>query len=156
MRHFGMSDDPLAYLLDRFATDATTLRGRATHLTGKPAPPHGPDAAASRRMAEACDHVLQQLRPLAGLPMPALLEGLAQLGPELESRAARAPDAFVRSVYGGAATRVAEIVQRTRQAMDDGADDADDEASDSDVDDDEDAEFDDDELDEDDEDEVAR
>lgn len=121
-----MEDEPLAYLLHRFATDATTLRARADHLGAK-TPEHGPDAAASRRMADACDDVLQRLNALATLSDDALLSALAALGPALESRASGASDAYVRSVYGGAAARVDDVVSRTRaaQTADDLPDDAD-------------------------------
>jgi len=109
-----MSDDPLTYLLDRFATDATTLRARAAHLTGQNAPEHGPDAAASVRMAEACENVLALLNELSTQNDDEMLDALDDLGPELHALSERATDAFVRSVYGGAATRIADIVQRTR------------------------------------------
>ncbi len=133
-----MSDEPLAYLLHRFATDAATLRARAEQLSAKP-PAHGPDAAASRRMADACDLVLAQLNSAAARAGDDLLGALEQLGPQLEAQAARAPDAYVRSVYGGAAARVQEVVVRTRAALDDTApdDDAlDEESNDDDLDDD--------------------
>ncbi len=109
-----MSDDPLTYLLDRFATDATTLRARAAHLAGQNAPEHGPDAAASVRMAEACESVLALLNELSTQNDDEMLDALDDLGPELHALSERATDAFVRSVYGGAATRIADIVQRTR------------------------------------------
>jgi len=140
-----MADDPRSYLLDRFTADAVTLRVRAAQLAGKPAPAHGPDAAASERMAEACDHVAMLIADL-GDSVPDQLMALDDLLPRLAALAERATDAFVRSVYGGAATRIAEIVSRER-AVDDEAeagpedDDADaDEAIDDD-------EFDDDDLD---------
>ncbi len=121
-----MSDDPLTYLLDRFATDATTLRARAAHLAGAAPPAHGPDAAASLRMAEACELVLAMLNDLSTETDDEMLDALDGLGPELHALSERAEDAFVRSVYGGAATRVSEIVRRTRGDDADADDDVDD------------------------------
>jgi hypothetical protein len=120
-----MADDPRSYLLDRFSADAATLRARAAQLAGKPAPTHGPNAAASERMAEACDHVLALLGDL-GDSVAAQLAALDAVLPQLAALAERAPDAFVRSVYGGAATRIAEIVSKERAANDGDADDFDD------------------------------
>jgi len=125
-----MSDDPLTYLLDRFATDATTLRARAAHLTGQNAPEHGPDAEASIRMAEACEDVLALLNDLSTQNDEEMLDALDDLGPELHALSERATDAFVRSVYGGAATRVADVVQRTRRHDDDAEDGDDDDVDD--------------------------
>jgi hypothetical protein len=118
-----MADDPRSYLLDRFTTDAATLRARAAQLAGQPAPAHGPNAAASERMAEACDDVSTQLT------------GLDDLLPRLATLAERAGDAFVRSVYGGAATRIAEIVSKERDAehTDDSPDDLEDAIDDDDA-----------------------
>ncbi len=121
-----MSDDPLAYLLDRFATDATTLRARAAHLAGKNAPEHGPDAEASIRMAEACEDVLALLNDIEVESDDEMLDALDDLGPELHALSERATDAFVRSVYGGAATRISEIVRKTHGDEDGDDDDADD------------------------------
>lgn len=126
-----MSDDPLTYLLDRFATDATTLRARAAHLAGRNAPEHGPDADASIRMAEACEDVLALLNNLSTESDDEMLDALDALGPELHSLSERATDAFVQSVYGGAATRIAEIVRKTRG--DEDIDDADVDADDDDI-----------------------
>jgi len=114
VHQFHMSDDPLTYLLDRFATDATTLRARAAHLAGKNAPEHGPDSDASLRMAEACEDVLALLNDLSAESDDEMLDALDDLGPELHALSERATDAFVRSVYGGAATRISEIVRKTR------------------------------------------
>jgi hypothetical protein len=111
-----MADDPRSYLLDRFTTDATTLRERAALLAGKPAPAHGPNAVASERMAEACDHVVTLIGDL-GNDVHEQLDGLDALLPQIAALAERATDAFVRSVYGGAATRIAEIVTKERSAL---------------------------------------
>lgn len=108
-----MADDPRSYLLDRFTTDAVTLRARAAQLAGKPAPPHGPNAAASELMAEACDHVAMLIAELSD-HVSDQLAALDDLLPRLASLAEGAPDPFVRSVYGGAATRIAEIVSKER------------------------------------------
>lgn len=121
-----MSDDPLTYLLDRFATDAVTLRARTDLLVGKPAPEHGPDGNASREMAEACEQVIAMLKDLEQQSDDELLDALDALGPELHALSERAPNDFVRSVYGGAATRIEQVVQRAR-GDDDEDDDEDDE-----------------------------
>ena len=118
-----MADDPRTYLLDRFATDATTLRSRADMLAGKPAPEHGPDSATSRAMAKACDEVIALLNNLPFEGEDELLNALDKLGPELHSQAEDESNAFVRSVYAGAAVRIEDIVQKTRAL---GADDDDD------------------------------
>lgn len=114
-----MSDDALTYLLDRFATDAVTLRARTDLLRGKPAPEHGPDGNASREMAEACEQVIAMLKDLEQQSDEALLDALDALGPELHALSERAPNDFVRSVYGGAATRIEQVVQRARGDADD-------------------------------------
>ncbi|HMS03657.1 MAG TPA: hypothetical protein PKE51_11810, partial [Gemmatimonadaceae bacterium] len=143
-----MTLDPRAYLIDRFRGDATTLRARAAAqrqgaaaAARTNAPRHGPDAAASERMALACEDLVARLERLPD-DLAGQLDGLDALGPALRALADRAPDPFVRSVYGGAATRVADIVARERAlaAVDDDADvhpdDADDPAEQDDVDDD--------------------
>jgi hypothetical protein len=141
-----MADDPRSYLLDRFTADAVTLRARAAQLAGKPAPAHGPDAAASERMAEACDHVATLVASLHE-EVTEQLAALDDLLPRLAALAERATDAFVRSVYGGAATRIAEIVSKER--ADDGLDEHDDELKSDAIDDDDiaDRDADDDDLD---------
>jgi hypothetical protein len=118
-----MADHPLTYLIERFSTDERTLLARAQQL-GATVPSHGPDGAASRRMAEACAVVRTRLEGLAAESDSASLAALERLAPELEAQARRAPDQFVRSVYGGAATRVAEIVARTLAAQSAALDDA--------------------------------
>lgn len=155
-----MTLDPRAYLIDRFRGDAATLRARAVTqrqavgaAARTAAPRHGPDAVASERMAVACDDLVARLERLPD-DLAGQLDGLDALGPVLRALADRAPDPFVRSVYGGAATRVADIVARER-ALDDAdadagdhpdgadgeadamhADDIDDEVDDDDLDDD--------------------
>jgi hypothetical protein len=130
-----MADDPRSYLLDRFASDAATLRERAAQLAGKPSPAHGPDAVASERMAEACDHVGALLTDLSEHVLEQLA-ALDELLPRLAALAERAEDAFVRSVYGGAATRISDIVAKERAAL--GTDDPDDTSDDGDGNDDDD------------------
>lgn len=142
-----MADDPRSYLHARFTADAVTLRDRAVQLAGKPAPPHGPDAAASDRMAEACEQIAALIGNL-GDDVNEQLTGLDTLLPEIAALSERAEDAFVRSVYGGAATRITDIVTRERAAL--VADDLEPDATDDDeADDDEDA-FDDADFDDDD------
>ncbi len=109
-----MSHDVLTYLLDRFATDANTLRARAQMFAGKASPEHGPDSAASMEMADACDRIVAMLNDLSHDDEDELLDALDTLGPELHALAERAPDEYVRSVYGGAATRLQEVVMRAR------------------------------------------
>jgi hypothetical protein len=112
--------DPREYLLDRFTTDAATLRDRAAAWRPASPPPAGPDAATSARMADACDEVATLVRntPPAD-DLPALLAGLAALVPTLEAHAARhAGTPPVRAVYAGAATRIRELlVAEQRAAM---------------------------------------
>jgi hypothetical protein len=108
-----MADDPRSYLLNRFTTDAAALRARAAQLAGKPLPTHGPNAAASERMAAACDEIATLISALGDL-VPEQLTALDHLLPQLTALADSASDAFVRSVYGGAATRIAEIVRKER------------------------------------------
>ncbi len=133
-----MADDPRTYLLDRFASDATTLRARADILAGKPAPEHGPDSEASLAMAKACDEVIALLKNLDFESEDELLDALDKLGPELHSQAEDESNAFVRSVYAGAAARIEDIVHKTRDLNDDDTDDSDieDDADEDDVDDD--------------------
>ncbi len=121
-----MSDDPLTYLLDRFATDATTLRARAEQLAGKPAPAQGPDADDSRRMAEACEDVLALLNDITVEDDEEMLDALEALGPELQTLAERSAEPFLRSVYAGAAMRLDEVVRRARGDDDAPDDDGDD------------------------------
>ena len=139
-----MSTDPRAYLRSRFTDDAATLRARAATLATGPAPRHGPDATASRAMADACDTVVTLLDELADAnDIDTQLAALDALVPRLHALAERAPDALVRSVFVGAATRVHDVVTKERTSLDedvassdevdessDGAEWADDERSD--------------------------
>ena len=101
---------PRAYLLNRFRTDAAALRQRAESLRDGP-PAAGPDAATSRRMAEACDEVIAMLEAIPDADdASTMLNTLAALIPMLEQRAAAGSSTPpVRAVYAGAATRVREI-----------------------------------------------
>ncbi len=128
-----MTADPRSYLLDRFRTDAETLRARAAQLAGKPAPAHGPDASASNRMADACDHISALLQALPD-DVAGQLSALEQITMQLKPLVERAPDPFVRSVYGGAATRIAEIVTKERTAEEDADEDAELDPEDTDLD----------------------
>lgn len=129
-----MADDPRTYLLDRFATDATTLRSRAEALAGKAAPEHGPDSQASLAMAQACDEVIGLINNISGKSEDELLDALDTLGPELHSQAEDQSNAFVRSVYAGAAARIEDIVAKTRALDADDHDHDDDDVDDDDVD----------------------
>jgi hypothetical protein len=112
-----MADDPCSYLRTRFTDDAATLRARATQLATGPAPRHGPDASASRAMAEACDAVVALLDGLdASSEFEEQLAALDALAPRLQALAEGAPDPHVRSVFLGACTRLGDIVAREREA----------------------------------------
>lgn len=107
-----MTAHPTAYLIDRFTTDASTLRARAAQLAGQQAPPHGPSAESSARMADACEEVLALLGSASAEDILAALDALNALRPTLDARALSAADPFVRSVYAGAAARIADIVEQ--------------------------------------------
>jgi hypothetical protein len=127
-----MADDPCSYLRTRFTDDAATLRARAAQLATGPAPRHGPDAAASRAMADACDAVVALLDALRDVTdIEAQLTALDDLGPRLQALTERAPDPHVRSVFVGAATRLGDIVTRERAAMQDASTAPDDESADA-------------------------
>lgn len=106
--------DIRSYLVERFRSDAATLRQRSDGLSSVSGTVVGPDAALSRHMADACDEVagLAELLP-ADCSVTDILVALQHLLPELARRAAdpalsAAP--AVRSVYAGAATRVQELI----------------------------------------------
>jgi hypothetical protein len=107
-----MTMDARQYLLDRFVTDAATLRARAASLRGgSPAP--GPDAATSERMAEACDRVAALIESVPPNEPPGImLQSLATLTLPLEELSRKQSDApAVRSVFAGAATRIRELLE---------------------------------------------
>ena len=112
-----MSDEARQYLLERFLSDAKTLRSRAASL-GVSRPPAGPDAATSTRMAEACDRVAALIRSLpANEPPGIMLQSLATLALPLEDLARESADSpAVRSVYVGAATRIRELLAKEASA----------------------------------------
>ena len=138
------ADGPATFLAERFAADAQALRRRAEQLDaarpgagargakggakpGARQPPGGPDAAACRRMAEACDRVGALL---AGAHDEAALGALIPL---LERTLAdeRAPEA--RHVYAGALARLRQTVGDDEDDMDDEDDDDVDDDDDDDV-----------------------
>ena len=106
-----MTLDARQYLLERFTTDATTLRARAEALRTRP-PSAGPDAATSAQMAEACEHVADLVRSLPeNEPAGIMLQSLATLTFPLDDLSrAHASAPAVRSVYAGAATRIRELL----------------------------------------------
>lgn len=119
-----MAEDIRDYLIDRFGSDARTLRERAAVLADarkkgqKPAP--GPDADVSLAMAEACDEVVQLAHKL---PERALLtdiiDALKLMLLDLHARAnnvASQKSPPVRSVYVGAGTRVQELITAEQNA----------------------------------------
>lgn len=111
-----MPSEPRAYLLERFRSDAVTLRQRADALRAARAAgdaPPGPDAATSERMARACDDVVAMLEAIPdGDDASAVLSSIAALSPLLDQRAQReASVPAIRAVYAGAATRIREVQQ---------------------------------------------
>ena len=112
-----MALDSRDYLLDRFTTDAATLRTRANALRRGPAAP-GPDAQTSERMAEACDKVAQLISSVPENEPPGImLQSLAALTMPLEEFARKEANApAVRAVYTGAATRIRELLDAEASA----------------------------------------
>lgn len=106
--------DPLAETLAaHFRSDAEALRARASVLQsrGPAARGGGPDAASCRRMADACDRVVQVFVAVDSI------DALANAGRALDRLHADEPSGDARHVYAGA-------IARLRQAMDgNGADD---------------------------------
>ncbi|MCU0634612.1 MAG: hypothetical protein MUE41_07045 [Gemmatimonadaceae bacterium] len=88
-----------ALLLERFTTDATTLRERARGPVRA-----GPSHARSGEMADACDAIVALITAT-----PADRDALAALGRTFDARAAAAP-AATQPVWRGAATRVRELL----------------------------------------------
>ena len=132
---------PASFLAERFAADAQALRRRAEQLDsarpaggarapkgsakGARAPVAGPDAAACRRMADACDRVHALFAGAAdGAALGALIPLLERVHAD-----ERSPDA--RHVYAGALARL-------RQTLDEGEDEDDSDDDDDDNDDDDD------------------
>lgn len=119
-----MAEDIRDYLIDRFGSDARTLRERAAVLADakkkgqKPAP--GPDAGVSLAMAEACEDVVQLAHKLPEhAPLADIIDALKLMLPELHSRAnssASQKSPPVRSVYVGAGTRVQELIAAEQNA----------------------------------------
>ena len=109
-----MSADIREYLLDRFNTDAATLRQRAHSLKGETKLSPGPNAALSTAMAEACDHVVALAEQLPQhAPVDVMLDALKVLVPKLIQIAnspAVAASPNIRAVYMGACTRAQELI----------------------------------------------
>lgn len=131
-RSCAMPDTIASHLAERFASDARALRARATALAGAPRRPGGgPDAAACRRMAEACDRV-QAL--FAGATDD---DAVRALLPTLAGLVAGAPGDAERSVYAGAVSRATDALDGGEENDDgddaDGDDDPADDADDADV-----------------------
>lgn len=120
-----MSVDLREYLIERFRTDATTLRQRAAAIAGAAKPAPGPDAALSRAMADACDDVATLAEQLPSrATVEEIVAALRALLPELMTRAhntqsQKAP--AIKSVYIGASTRVQELIAAELQASADSA-----------------------------------
>ena len=98
------------YLVNRFQTDAVVLRERVALMARGTKVP-GPDAATSRRMADACDEVVAMLLAIASHgDADAELDAIMALVPLLEHRVTeQQANPAVRSVYAGAATRIREV-----------------------------------------------
>ena len=98
------------YLVHRFRGDAQVLTDRVAALQRGTKIP-GPDAATSRRMAEACEAVASMVESIAPHEHAAdELDAIVALIPLLEQRARDAgmlPP--IRAVYTGAATRIREV-----------------------------------------------
>jgi hypothetical protein len=105
----GAADDPRGYLLDRFRTDAETLRDRTTALESGAVRP-GPDVATSRAMAAACDAVVALLDALAPSDQIPSLASIQAMVPRLQALATHsAAQPAVRAVYAGAITRIRDL-----------------------------------------------
>ena len=106
-----MNSSARDYLLNRFQSDAETLQARALSLEGG-ATAAGPDAATSRRMAQACRDVVHLLGAIPPSPDGEReFEVLGALIPVFELRAqAEIATPAVRAVHMGAATRIREIL----------------------------------------------
>ncbi len=98
------------YLVNRFQADGVVLRERVALMARGTKVP-GPDAATSRRMADACDEVVAMLLAIASSDHAAAeLDAIMALVPLLEHRATeQQSNPAVRSVYAGAATRIREV-----------------------------------------------
>lgn len=104
--------DPRDYLLDRFRTDAQTLRERIAALEAGASRP-GPDAATSRAMAAACDAVVDLLSATGTGTRGATTADVDGMVPTLQALAQQhAAQPAVRAVYAGAATRIRELRER--------------------------------------------
>ena len=125
------------YLVNRFQTDAVVLRERVALLARGTKVP-GPDAATSRRMADACDEVVAMLLAIASHGDASVeLDAIMALVPLLEHRATeQQSNPAIRSVYAGAATRIREVRLAEAQSSPAHDDVDDDDTDDDDVDDD--------------------
>jgi hypothetical protein len=116
-----MTDDSLArHLAGRFADDARALRARADALAAAPGGHRrsaGPDAAACRAMATACDRVEALFRDA---PDEAAVRAAL---PTLAGMLAGARADHERHVYAGAVARVNQALAGGDGAHDDDADD---------------------------------
>ena len=109
-----MPADIREYLLDRFRTDATTLRQRADSLNDVSKPSPGPNAALSTAMADACDHVVALAEELPQhVSVHVMLDALKVLVPKL-MQVANSPTVVaspsIRAVFMGACTRAQELI----------------------------------------------
>ena len=126
-----MPADIREYLLDRFKTDAATLRLRADSLKGETKLSPGPNAALSTAMANACEHVVALAEELPEhAPVDVMLDALKVLVPKLMQIAnspAVAASPNIRAVYLGACTRAQELIAAETNAAQTNAAEDDDE-----------------------------
>jgi hypothetical protein len=116
------------YLAECFAADARLLRDRCTTLGGSRPSGPGPNAAACRAMADACDRVSALFATAAGGDD----KSVQALLPTLDQMEAGERDPQARHVYAGAIRRVESLLRRSGDDDDDehGDDDEDDEDDD--------------------------
>ena len=117
----SVMSDPRNYLINRFSSDAKSLRARSATLRDEAARggSPGPDANASESMAAACDDVVAMLMESApDKSVSVEIESLLQLLPRLKQLSATHSEvASVRAVYDGAAARIREIEAAERKAQ---------------------------------------
>jgi hypothetical protein len=96
------------YLAECFAADARLLRDRCTTLGNSRQPSPGPNVAACRAMADACDRVSALFATAAGQDDRAV----QALLPTLDQMEAGERDPQARHVYAGAIRRVESLLKR--------------------------------------------
>lgn len=109
-----MSSDIRDYLIERFRSDAATLRQRAATIAAANKPAPGPDAPVSRAMADACDEVAslsEKLPERASVAeIVAALEAMLPALTTCANQPAAQKTPAVKSVYIGASKRIQELI----------------------------------------------